>query len=651
MTLNGFISSKQAFLPVDIKCEFFKMATVSADSATGNLILCSICVEKYKTPRCLPCMHSFCHNCLSTYIASVCKSTEPRLGFKCPLCREYIPFTGANDKPEEWAKVFPVNVALQRLVEKPDERFCDACLRDNETENATGFCLSCAEYLCALCTKYHRKHLLSKGHTVCQVEEIRTGEITHEFGKYYRCSEHNESIKLFCGDHEQPCCLMCAGTCRSKHRKCENVDTVHNAAVYLRENDKLNVLLKEVRNIENKLTEAKQEQEKNMAELEDSFDEMTKKTEQEFKDLTEHIKKMKNKHLEDIAVAQKRGREKLDQCASTLEDGINCAKKCCQNIEKARKTMDERELLMNYYLAKDTASQLKQCSFRTKHIKVTENKASILKELKDMESLIDIDCTTTDHHVIYNLSTMQLPIVPKFRIEEESVVSIYTGTFLSNDTFAVIDHAFEGQCIIYDNAWAKTNVINGLYRPFCVVQNLDELFVTCTGTMSIKVYSATDFQKLRTIPMNESVYGIQIRNRALYVACATKIIKTDLSGNKTKEFETEGKNNIHLLLTNKGLIVYSNWVLDTVTAISEDGDIIWKYENENMKDPFELEEDSVNNVVVAAKKSNNIHVLSNVGEHLKVIENITQPVFIKMNERMNICCVCSNRNVLNVYRV
>lgn len=46
---------------------------------------------------------------LSSYIVSQCKSTEPRLGFRCPLCRVYTLSDGEPDKPEKWTKRFPIN--------------------------------------------------------------------------------------------------------------------------------------------------------------------------------------------------------------------------------------------------------------------------------------------------------------------------------------------------------------------------------------------------------------------------------------------------------------------------------------------------------------------------------------------------------------
>lgn len=135
-----------------------KMATSLSGTLTVNdATVCSICFEKFKTPRYLPCKHSFCHGCLSSYIVSQCKSTEPRLGFHCPLCREYIPSDGASGKPEDWAGLFPRNDILQKMIDKLDNQLCEPCLRDNDHEEALNYCLQCNEYLCKLCTKYHKK--------------------------------------------------------------------------------------------------------------------------------------------------------------------------------------------------------------------------------------------------------------------------------------------------------------------------------------------------------------------------------------------------------------------------------------------------------------------------------------------------------------
>lgn len=84
--------------------------------AVNEGTVCSICYDNFKTPRYLPCKHSFCHDCLSSYIASHCKTTESRLGFNCPLCRDYVPNICVTDNLEEWVRSFPENRILEKYV-------------------------------------------------------------------------------------------------------------------------------------------------------------------------------------------------------------------------------------------------------------------------------------------------------------------------------------------------------------------------------------------------------------------------------------------------------------------------------------------------------------------------------------------------------
>ncbi|XP_056003402.1 tripartite motif-containing protein 45-like [Ostrea edulis] len=623
------------------------MATSLDSSSMEDVTLCSICFEMFKSPRFLPCTHSFCHGCLSSYIVNVCKSTEPRLGFNCPLCRKYIPSPGAFDKPDEWVGIFPLNEVLETIVHKRDKKLCDPCLRDNENENATGFCFSCTEYLCVVCTKHHRKHLPSKDHTVCQLNKMKSGDIFPESGNIHSCLEHKkETIKFFCNDHEQPCCSVCIGT---KHRKCESVDTMEDMAKHIKQNGQLDVLMGDVKNLEKKLTEAKNEQEKNVAEIENSVDEIIEKTEREFKELVDHLEILKNKHLEEVAGALKKGRGKLCNCTNTLTDGIQCTDYCCRNIESAKETENDAEMVMTYYRVKERLLQLQQFKFTKKQITISETKSQVLKEVRNMESFGDIEYAESDRHITYDVNDIALSLVSEFSIAGGHP-NVFTGNILSNGNFVVADFKTNGTCFIYNKDWKFTEVIDGLANPFEAIQAGEELLVTCNGTSSIEVFSASDLHKLRSININETVYGITQHNGACYVACVDKIIKIDMSGKKLKEYKVEW-GTINISTTKHGHLVYCNHSLNTVTAITDQGDIVWQYKHIKMKEPRGLDIDSVGNIFVAARGSDTIHVLSGVGSLIRIIEDILQPVFIKLMEERSVCCVCSNYKIMKVYKL
>ncbi|XP_048750218.2 tripartite motif-containing protein 45-like [Ostrea edulis] len=623
------------------------MATSLDSSSMEDVTLCSICFEKFKSPRFLPCTHSFCHGCLSSYIVNVCKSTEPRLGFNCPLCREYTPCPGAFDKSDEWAGLFPVNEVLETIVKKPDGKLCDACLRENESENAIGFCLSCSEYLCKMCTKYHKRQLHSRDHTICQLNEMKSENIFPESRNIHGCPEHKkETIKFFCNDHQQSCCSVCIGT---KHRKCESVDTVEDAAKNIKENGQLDALLGDVKNLEKKLTKAKSEQEKNVAEIENSVDEIIEKTEREFKELVDHLEILKNKHLDEVAGALKKGRRKLSDCTNALTDGIQCTNYCCRNIERVKETENDAEMVTTYYREKERLLQLEQFKFTKINIAISEKKSQVLKEVRNMETFGDIEYAESDHRITYDVHDIALSLVSEFSIAGGSP-SVQTGNFLSNGNFVAADYRTSGCCFIYNKDWKSMEVIDGLTHPFEAIQAGEELLVTCYETRSIEVFSASDLHKLRSVNINEYVFGITKHNGACYVACGNKILKIDMSGKKLKEYKVEW-GTINISTTKHGHLVYSNPSLNTVTAITDQGDTVWQYKHIKMKEPRGLDIDSVGNIFVAATGSDNIHVLSGAGSLIRIIEDILQPVFIKLMEERSICCVCSNRKIMKVYKL
>jgi hypothetical protein len=405
----------------------------------------------------------------------------------------------------------------------------------------------------------------------------------------------------------------------------------------------------DVKTLETKLSQAKTKQEKNVAEIENSVDEITEQTEREFKELFDNLQKLKNKHLDEVASALKKGRDKLNGCTNVLTDGIQCANYCSRDIEKAKETENDDELLMMYYRVKARLMQLKRFKFMEKTISISGTKSQVLKELGNMESFRNLAYSESDRHVMYDVNNITLSLVTELDVGEGNSKT-YAGNFLSNGSFAVTKHSRNGQCFIYNKHLKSTKVIEGLDNPFEVIQSGEELLVTCNGSRSLEVVSAFDFHKVKSINFNNEVLGMAKCNGAWYVACRNKIIKIDTSGKIQREYQTEG-NNINISSTKDGHLVYTNYGSHTVTVITDKGDRMWQYTHHRMEKPYGLDVDSVGNIFSAATQSNNIHVLSRAGGLIRIIEDIPRPVFIKLMEKRGVCCVCSDYKLMNVYKL
>ncbi|XP_067681521.1 uncharacterized protein [Haliotis asinina] len=87
-------------------------------SIDDRFLTCPICYEMYTQPKCLPCLHTFCHHCLDSYIQSQEPSQMRRKkGFPCPMCKQFH-FVKKWLKPlHEWVEEFQNNFLIQNMID------------------------------------------------------------------------------------------------------------------------------------------------------------------------------------------------------------------------------------------------------------------------------------------------------------------------------------------------------------------------------------------------------------------------------------------------------------------------------------------------------------------------------------------------------
>ena len=87
-----------------------------------------------------------------------------------------------------------------------------------------------------------------------------------------------------------------------------------------------------------------------------------------------------------------------------------------------------------------------------------------------------------------------------------------------------------------------------------------------------------------------------------------------------------------------------------IIAITSKGETTWEYQSSNLEEPRGLHVDSRDQIYVSDRRSNNIHVLTNGGKLIRVIENIPNPLFFKVNEMRGVICVGSGQDKIIVYK-
>ncbi|XP_061177597.1 E3 ubiquitin-protein ligase TRIM45-like [Saccostrea echinata] len=627
---------------------------MASSPSQNDLTSCSICFEKFRTPRCLPCSHLFCHGCLSSYIMTSCESKEVPIGFSCPLCKEFIPSPFPGDKLENWAEKFPICEILEKINQLKESSFCSACQRENEEEEATDICLICQEFLCRNCTKYHRRNLASRTHKIVSLNEPKAVIELTSLLRNENCQEHpDRKVELYCNDHGKPCCTLCIST---EHRRCDSIDDIQKAVERIKNSDNLQALQKEFRKYEEELLTAKKSHEDNISEIDSTSDLITEETKKLKEEIIEQLDKLESEHHNELSKVMKESRGMLNKNIDSLSDRIKFTRICLTKLQEM-KAERGASFMKEYHKNKGNFEIMKRQNTSKKElrIQIESNAARELERFKNSILLLrpqvknivrnqftDLDLLNAHFSVLYDFDALGL--------------NICSGTFLPDGTFVVASHS---KSEIGLNKYSLTNDTSTRLKTFhsdsylfdvrCVE---DELYVTDHTNKRVIVISNDTFIKLREFSVHPKFYpfGIAIWGKFLLVASETAILKYDMQGNLIHSYPVEDRV-LYVVVVDNGHIVYSNEYTHNVSTMDDQGTALWTYSSPKLRTPYSVDKDEMNNIYVAGTDSNNVHILSSSGSLIRIVENIPRPAFMKVKEGSNICCVCSNWKNIRVYEI
>ncbi|XP_062905931.1 E3 ubiquitin-protein ligase TRIM45 [Mobula hypostoma] len=198
---------------------------LSSESPRSCRTKCLVCRSFYSNPKLLPCLHTFCLDCLSGLEQFCVPQTgrEVRSGSRvcilCPACdfEVYVPTAGMQGLTTN--HLIQNEVLLERLKRLDHKLVCDLC-NDGEAERR---CQVCSAVLCDFCSKAHRRQRATASHNLVALKDLQGG--TGRIVQSIMCSAHpSEELRLFC---ETCDCLVCRDCCIVGHQD-HNCDFITN---------------------------------------------------------------------------------------------------------------------------------------------------------------------------------------------------------------------------------------------------------------------------------------------------------------------------------------------------------------------------------------------------------------------------------------
>src|SRR6218665_1493820 len=189
-------------------------SAVEIEEKLKDITDCPICLETFKEPKILPCIHTFCMHCLQKTGEELSKNPGDMM--PCPVCRKEftVPETGFEGLQKNFVmdKLTEIKNILQPFSE---QNLCDACREDNESlveadvPSAEMYCVHCHHRLCGECYKHHKKNKLTKNHKIISIEGFKPEDI-QETLKTDSCEKHpNSLLEIYCSGCQEVVCAIC----------------------------------------------------------------------------------------------------------------------------------------------------------------------------------------------------------------------------------------------------------------------------------------------------------------------------------------------------------------------------------------------------------------------------------------------------------
>ena len=157
---------------------------------------CPVCQDILRDPRYLPCLHSFCLNCLIYWH----RASGGEVNLRCPKCqgRSRVPASGdLKDLPTS----FFLSGFIDALAIKESDKTQVTCGNCDKKSSKTSYCFECCNFYCDECLIGHNIIRSYKDHRVLAVKDFQEKDYEVVVKRPVFCSRkghEKEELKFFC---------------------------------------------------------------------------------------------------------------------------------------------------------------------------------------------------------------------------------------------------------------------------------------------------------------------------------------------------------------------------------------------------------------------------------------------------------------------
>lgn len=354
-----------------------------------------------------------------------------------------------------------------------------------------------------------------------------------------------------------------------------------------------------------------------------------------------HVNKLFDKHFIDIAKKTKEAKQKLEKNTLSVSDRLDFVEHLLKHLKSGNEPagIDERniEYVLTFHTVKEKMAKISKNAFSEIKVFVTLDIYDSIKQILDFTSIGTILLTEIPISEIIDVRKAEFSQLIKYK---DLWARVRECTVLPNGNLLCTDHD-NSCCVLIEENNQETIQRSTAFllrsKPWDILLDEGVLYVSFRNDLISHVhrFSADDFHALEPIHTGTYCSGLAIIGDLLFVVseCCC-IIKLNKNGQGQVEhiYQTQTKSLKYLIDLADGTLVCSNFIDDLVKALDDMGMEKWTYQHTELKGPYGLDKDSQNNIYVAGRKSNNIHILSRQGSLLRILGDIISPVCLKLRK-------------------
>ena len=584
---------------------------------------CPLCLETVNNPKTLPCIHSFCLECLDKHANFARRQLQATIKF--PVCQTSFQISEGDS-----FKNLPASYHLNRLVDvlalKDSGAQAQKCSSCDENNTASSYCFVCQIFLCTSCFEAHQRLKTTRGHRNVVIEKLNVQDVQELIHRPAMCSQQyheNQPLEFYCKECKV---LICQKCCIVSHNRHTITDTQKAAQVQkMQMMDALEKVKAETVIYENEIRKQTELMDKTKNEILSAEKKMTDAVEERIRELREHERVMKAKFAEIYEAQQKHHATRLENFELVLTQ----LQSCIERGESALERNVSAEILQTNQIIVGRCEELlnvtKPDIYKPPHVHyIVENQLNpgfdriVVSNTDPLLSLVEVD----DQELVREKTVANFIIVTR---DSDGKQCYHDDDQVKVNIITPADDQLETD--IKDTKDGKYTVT---YTPQCVGQHRVEIQVNgqpLTGSPWVVQVIPHQYQfafqfgsEGKEQGQFDKPWGIAVNDKSRTVAVADvnnkRVQMFDFDGNFLREI-TLGSETSSVAFTESGDLL-SNVYRDgnNLFLYTEGGQFIRYISDENVKMPWCISVGSDGRIIISDFVDKTIKVLSPDGKDL-----------------------------------